>query len=153
MNQRKYTKKKMAMKDCKESRERKSIRSIVRSQSRKQKPVMRYVLWAFHCSIRRFVLSDCTSTGSTDCSETKTNTSFYSLDINLNPRLASPMLWGVKAGYAFSTFFFFIFFYGDMLYPLIAGHWKQSVLVFEAVKWCGEPSFNAYFTLTTRNRV
>ena len=112
MNQRKYTKKKMAMKDCKESRERKSIRSIVRSQSRKQKPVMRYVLWAFHCSIRRFVLSDCTSTGSTDCSETKTNTSFYSLDINLNPRLASPMLWGVKAGYAFSTFFFLFFLWG-----------------------------------------
>lgn len=62
-------------------------------------------------------MSDCTSTGSTDCSETKTNTSFYSLDINLNPRLVSPMLWGAKAGYVFSKFF-----YGDMLYPLIAGH-------------------------------
>ena len=37
-------------------KKRESICSIVQSQSYKQKPVMRYVLWAFHCLIWRFVL-------------------------------------------------------------------------------------------------
>lgn len=44
---------------------------------------MRYVLWAFPRSARG--LSCRNRTGSIDCSETKTNTSFDSLDVNLDP--------------------------------------------------------------------
>lgn len=45
-----------AMKDCEGGKKRESIGNIVQSQSYKQKAVMRYVLWAFHCFIRRFAL-------------------------------------------------------------------------------------------------
>lgn len=81
-----------------------SVCTVTQSQSSKQRPVMRCVLWAFPRSARG--LSCRNRTGSIDCSETKTNTSFDSLDINLDPRVPRNAPGSESRICIFSLFFF-----------------------------------------------